>query len=152
MNNQEWELLGHAAVDSGQLLLIDPAYINSRWEMRDFEDVRAYQHKETLDTLQFRVDFGMYTDPIESYDGKSMNELIDTGEWEKMPYQPDNGALSYNTVSHTTLTPARGGQVGLGVAFSTGWGDGNYPVHVKRNTEGRIMQVLINFNDEGYDE
>jgi hypothetical protein len=35
---------------------------------------------------------------------------------------------------------------GLGVVVSTGWGDGSYPVFVKRKN-GRIAQVLIDFDE-----
>lgn len=141
-----WETLGHASVDSGQLLLIDPAYL-SRWEQKAFEDIRIYQHKQTGKTLQYGVDFQMYSDPLPQYDGKDMNELNRTGEWSRLPVPQDTG-LNYNAVSHTTLSPTRGGGVDLGVAFATGWGDGHYPVQVRRNSEGRIMQVLIDFDDD----
>lgn len=37
------------------------------------------------------------------------------------------------------------GQPGLGVTVSTGYGDGEYPVFVKRNSEGRIAEVKVKF-------
>jgi hypothetical protein len=40
------------------------------------------------------------------------------------------------------------GHVGLGVCVSTGYGDGVYPVEVKRNHEGRIAEVRIVFIEE----
>lgn len=143
----EWELLGHAAVDSGQLLLIDPAYIDRRWQYREFRDIRIYENKHTGDRLQYRVHFGNYQDPIARYGNLTMNELNETGDWFSVP-PPQATGLNYDSVTRTTLEKERGGQIDLGVAFSTGWGDGNYPVHVKRNEDGRIMQVLINFGDE----
>lgn len=138
-----WEVLGCAAVDSGQLLLIDPARL-SQWEQREFEDVRIYEHATTGQTLQYGVDFGHYTDKLPQYNGLDMNQLVASGEWEMQPVDPGAG-LSYNTVSHTTLNAGRGGQIDLGVAFSTGFGDGLYPVKVRRCDDGRIMQVLIDF-------
>jgi hypothetical protein len=42
--NGEWTQIGYVAVDSGQLLLCDPAYIDSEWvheEQDDFENPRA---------------------------------------------------------------------------------------------------------------
>ena len=39
-------------------------------------------------------------------------------------------------------------RTGLGVAVSTGYGDGVYPVEVKRNHEGRIAEVRIVFIEE----
>lgn len=74
------KLIGHVGVDSGQLLLCDPCYIDSQWVKEDFEDFRMYEHKTTQDRLQYLVDFNNYQTPIEKYDGKNMNELIATGE------------------------------------------------------------------------
>ena len=146
INPNNWEILGTAGVDSGQLLLIDPAYLNA-WEEQDFEDVRIYQHKATGARLQYQVDFGNYQDPIRTYDNQTMNQLRDSGEWEKVPYCPAGG-LGFNTVAHTTLSKSGGGEIGPGVAFQTGHGDGHYLVMVRRNENGRIMQVFIDFETE----
>lgn len=37
------------------------------------------------------------------------------------------------------------GHKGLGVSVSTGFGDGVYPVYVKRNSEGRIKEAKVVF-------
>ena len=37
------------------------------------------------------------------------------------------------------------GHPGLGVSVSTGYGDGCYPVYVKRNQEGRIAEAKVVF-------
>jgi hypothetical protein len=34
-----------------------------------------------------------------------------------------------------------------GVAVHTGWGDGSYPVYVQRDLSGRVLGVLIAFDD-----
>lgn len=34
----------------------------------------------------------------------------------------------------------------LGVCVRTGYGDGTYPVYVKKNSEGKVMRVLIKFD------
>jgi hypothetical protein len=39
----------------------------------------------------------------------------------------------------------KNGTRGLGVTVSTGYGDGCYPVFVKRNKEGRIAEVRVKF-------
>lgn len=44
------------------------------------------------------------------------------------------------------------GHAGLGVCVSTGYGDGTYPVYVRRNKEGRIMEAVIKFIDESDEE
>lgn len=51
------------------------------------------------------------------------------------------------------------GRSGLGVTVGTGWGDGVYDVVVQKDSSGRIMRVMIDFdppeeevwNNEGFD-
>ncbi len=38
------------------------------------------------------------------------------------------------------------GHEGLGITVSTGYGDGTYPVFVKRNSESRIIEVKVVFD------
>lgn len=40
------------------------------------------------------------------------------------------------------------GHPGLGVAVQTGYGDGTYPVYIRRNKEGRVMEVKAVFDEE----
>lgn len=40
------------------------------------------------------------------------------------------------------------GHEGAGVAFSTGWGDGLYPVYVTYSDEGRIASVEVRFIED----
>ena len=44
------------------------------------------------------------------------------------------------------------GHIGLGVAVSTGWGDGMYPVYVEYSEGGRIAKVEVVFIDEDDEE
>lgn len=37
------------------------------------------------------------------------------------------------------------GHAGLGVSVQTGYGDGTYPVFVKKNKEGRVMEAKVVF-------
>jgi hypothetical protein len=147
----EEKYIGSAAVDSGQLMICDPCYIDSQWEKEDFGDVRVYKHKETGDTLQYRKDFENFESFIPKY-GKTMNQLNETGEWEKMAMpKPENG-FSYNACCKATLdTPDRAGRLkfkmghdGAGVAFSTAWGDGYYPVF-KVFENGEFVGVTVKF-------
>lgn len=147
----EERYIGSAAVDSGQLMICDPCYIDSQWVNEDFEDVRIYKHKETGKTLQYRVDFENFATVIPEY-GKDMNALIDSGEWEKQPMpKPDNG-FSYNACCKATLeTEERAGRLkfklghdGAGVVFSTAWGDGYYPVF-KIYENGEFVGVTVKF-------
>ena len=46
----------------------------------------------------------------------------------------------------------KAGHPGLGVAVSTGYGDGCYPVFVKRDPNGRIAEVRVVFVSEEEDD
>jgi len=154
------KLIGHVAVDSGQLLLCDPCYIDSQWVKEDFEDFRTYQHKDTGNELTYRIDFGNYAEPIEAYGGKNMNELIETGEWEEVP--DTKGAVnpfSYNACAKATLSEDGHGELnfnlghaGVGVAFSTAFGDGMYPVVAHYHADGTLRSVEVLFQNEEDDE
>ena len=39
----------------------------------------------------------------------------------------------------------KAGHNGLGMVVSTGYGDGTYPVFIKRNDEGRISEIRVKF-------
>lgn len=153
------ELIGHVGVDSGQLMLCDPCYIDSEWQKEDFEDIRIYKHKETGDQLQYRVHFANYEEVIPKY-GKTMNELNATGEWTMEEKHDTKYPFSYNACSKATLSEDGHGQLkykmghpGVGVAFRTAFGDGMYPVVAHYMPDGTLRSVEVLFqNDEDDDE
>ena len=143
------KLIGYVGVDSGQLMLCDPCYIDSEWKKEDFDDVRVYRHKTTGDILQYRVDFPHYEAVIEEY-GKTMNELNASGEWEKENYHTPVNSFSYNACAKATLSEQGYGQLnynlghpGVGVAFSTAHGDGVYPVYATYDKYGLLLKVEV---------
>lgn len=145
------ELIGHVGVDSGQLMLCDPCYIDSEWEKEEFEDIRIYKHKETGDTLQYRVHFENYEQVIPKY-GKTMNQLNATGEWTRQEKHDTKYPFSYNACSKATLSEDGHGQLrykmgheGVGVAFRTAFGDGYYPVYAVYDDNGDLMKVEVQF-------
>jgi hypothetical protein len=148
------ELIGHVGVDSGQLLLCDPCYIDSEWKKEEFTDIRVYQHKTTKDTLTFGKDFAHYDDGIDKYGGKTMNELNSTEEWEEIDAPPAKESFSYNACTKATLSEEGFGQLnyklghpGVGVAFSTAFGDGVYPVYAVYDDLGVLTKVEVLFGD-----
>ena len=148
------ELIGHVGVDSGQLLLCDPCYIDSQWEVEDFADIRVHQHKDTKETLTFGKDFANYQEVIDKY-GKNMNDLLATGEWEDVERPPSQHPFSYNACANATLSKDGYGQLnynlghpGVGVAFSTAFGDGMYPVYANYDAEGTLKSVEVVFIDD----
>jgi hypothetical protein len=60
------------------------------------------------------------------------------------------GSYGYLGACGVTLGEQQAGTLGFAdaVAFSTGYGDGVYPVYAKYNDDGRISMVIIDFNGE----
>jgi hypothetical protein len=92
----------------------------------------------------FAVDSGqaMVGDPC-YLDGWKTNE---GEEWE---LEGKAGDYSYHGASAMTLS-ATAGVLGAGraVVFSTGYGDGLYPVYVKYDDNGRVVKVVIDFEGD----
>jgi cell division protein FtsB len=105
----EVALIGQVAVDSGQLMVTDPCYIDADWRREPFSVPGKVESTE--DTL-FNY----------SYDGACRAALNGEG----------HGQLAFEL-----------GHAGAGVAFSTAWGDGMYPVYAEKH-DGRIVRVYVN--------
>jgi len=90
------------------------------------------------------VDSGqiMLVDPcyIKDFDSDDYN-------WQEWVGNRHGTKFSYSSTCNVTIeSPAQGGQVGLGVATSSGWGDGTYPVYATIE-DGRVASVTIYFSD-----
>lgn len=149
----EKELIGHVGVDSGQLLLCDPCYIDSEWEKEDFRDLRVFKHKETGEELTYPLDFSNFQEIIPKY-GKNMNDLIATEDWKQIFDSSSKHPFSYNSCCKKTLSEKGHGQLdykmghpGVGVAFSTAFGDGVYPVYAIYGDDGFLVKVEVLFTD-----
>lgn len=145
--------LGSVSVDSGQLMITDPCYIDSTWTREPFQDVRHYRDTTTAATLTYPHDFQRYDQDLPAYSA-TVNDLLATGRLEPVPQETPTGGYtySYNGACQATLTPQAHGQLthrtgrpGAGVAFSSGWGDGTYPVYGTIR-DGRIIGVYIDMN------
>ena len=64
-------------------------------------------------------------------------------------YPKHKGKYSYLGACEATITKGYG-ELGMGsaVAFSTGYGDGLYPVYAEFNEDGRVAKVVIDFIGE----
>ena len=108
---KEPKIIGYVGVDSGQVIITDPCYIDSEWEVTNDESVLGVNKK-------------------------------------------DKGKYNYRGCAYATLTsPNSGGQLnfskghaGAGVASSTGWGDGLYPVTAYYDKDDRVKELRIKFN------
>jgi hypothetical protein len=147
--NVEVQYLGTVGVDSGQLLLTDPCYIDGEWEDEPFVTNRIYEDSETGTIIRWNVDFIRYDEPLAPYD-QTPEKLIANGRLVKIPMPvPDKFPYSYNGACQATLSAGFGeltyssGHAGAGVAFATGWGDGFYNVFGEKH-DGRIVRVYVN--------
>ena len=72
-----------------------------------------------------------------------------TNENDEWNLEGKVGEYSYQGASATTLAN-NFGQIGFAdaVVFSTGYGDGLYPVYVQMNEDGRVSKVVIDFEGD----
>lgn len=137
-----WKQIGVVGVDSGQLLVCDPCYIDGEWKDEDFE-----MPEEEIVYPDGKVE------PIIRC-SKKWFELIDrinSGKLKLMEgkQKPAKYNFSYNACAKKTLGNDDDGQLnfemghaGVGVVFRSGFGDGVYPVYA-REEDGRVAEVRI---------
>jgi len=167
--------LGVAYVDSGQLLICDPCYINNEYLVdkktghKNYSNHPVYKHKDgslwqfcylKKSKIKNVNPFpGTYESIILKYK-KNPNQLIKSGEFRKtnMSLFPNmrKGEFSYDSICDITSSKNHGGQLnfayglgGVGVAFSTGMGDGTYDVYAEliklKDWGERVKKVYIEF-------
>lgn len=145
------KLIGRVGVDSGQLLVCDPAYIEPEWKVEEFKDVRSYRHILSEKVFVFLKDFMRYDDII--LDGKSMNDLLREGAAEEV-FELINNSFSYAGCCSVSHSENQGGSLnyrlgheGVGVVFSSGYGDGFYPIYAFYDKNGKIVKIEINLDE-----
>jgi len=145
--DQEWVKIGVVGVDSGQLLICDPVYIDAQWTRDD--------NPKFVSTLIYP-------------NGTRKNIKIGSPEWwsnidainqgiikvETRQCEP-NGRFSYGACCKVSSLEQMSGQLyyakdraGIGVAFSSGFGDGLYNVYARFEDYGdrggkRVAEVRI---------
>mgnify|MGYP003118646553 CR=1 FL=1 len=150
--------LGRVGVDSGQLMITDPCYLKD-FVSNEYIDIRRYKNKNTGEVLEYghtkgEHDFTSYNDIIPKHN-KSMNDLLASGEWEKLPHpHVDDNSYSYMGACMVNDKDRIGGELNrrLGVTFTSGYGDGVYDVYAYVvDTKGfgtRVSKVEIILIDE----
>jgi hypothetical protein len=109
--------LGDVAVDSGQLMVTDPCYIDQEWKSMDVDGGNDSKPGASRPDIAHHQD----TLPPYSYNG-AMRATLGNGY----------GELAFQL-----------GHAGAGVVFGTAWGDGMYPVYGEMH-DGRIVRVYVN--------
>jgi hypothetical protein len=102
--NLSRKLIGYVGVDSGQIMVCDPCYIDSSWEKKDWAS---------------------------------------SGDFKKK-CKENKDKFNYLGACHVTLSKELAGQCGLGVATSSGYGDGTYPVYVTYR-DRRVKKIEVVF-------
>lgn len=143
--------MGSVGVDSGKLMITDPAYVDSEWRDEPYEHDRIYRDARDGSLIVWGEDFLRYNEELEPY-GKTPNELIESGRLVQLPPppKPDTFNYSYNGACQATESEEGYGELryqlghtGAAVVFGSGWGDGFYPVFAEKHN-GRIMRVYVN--------
>jgi len=140
MKKDDWKQIGVVGVDSGQLMVCDPCYIDSQWKKEFFKIP-----KENVIYPDGKIE------PIVRCSKRwfELIEDINSGKL-KLESKPVNAKynFSYNACAQKTRLNNDGqlnfsaGHPGVGVVFSSGFGDGEYPVYAKFKN-GRVSEVKI---------
>lgn len=138
--------IGVVGVDSGQVIICDPCYIDSHWKNEELEPSPAIiefpdGHTEEVICLS-----------------KRWFELVDRVNTGELKMIQENGFanaknnFSYPACAEKTLNEGYGqlnyelGHAGIGVAATSGYGDGCYSVYAKIvKSTGRIKELRIVF-------
>ncbi|MEQ7011386.1 hypothetical protein ABN028_35010 [Actinopolymorpha sp. B17G11] len=151
----EVKYLGVARVDSGQLMITDPCYIQEKWLDEPFDGVHRYRDTQTGATVAWDPHEVRYTEPVEPY-GQTVPALVEAGRLVELPPPPppEEFHYSYDGACQATLSKDGFGQLvfgnghaGAGVVFQSGWGDGYYGVYGEKH-DGRIVRVYVNCGAE----
>lgn len=141
--------LGDVGVDSGQLLITDPCYLENEWLPARLEGAEIYVDPLKNTIYQVGRDFTDYDETLPSYE-KTVRELIESGTLVKREIEDsDLYEYSYEGVCKAVFGSGYGelayrrGHQGAGVAFATAFGDGLYPIYGEKH-DGRIVRVYVN--------
>ncbi|MGG1659425.1 hypothetical protein [Brevibacillus sp. NRS-1366] len=165
----ERKLLGQVGVDSGQMVIIDPCYIESEWQGKESVLGVDFWGQGQEKILSLLKGDGIHVERIGgkcrvmTNDAEAMIKRIkflSEDIKQKVMAVPYTDS-TYDKVCDITLTEDQGGQLnykmghaGLGVAFNSGLGDGTYNVYATyKDIEGwgrRIVKVEIELLDDEY--
>lgn len=104
-------------------------------------------NKTLLDDLTYVGSFAVDSGQAMVGDPCYLNDW-DTNRNEKWDIENKEGEYSYHGASATTLK-SNHGELGnaRSVVFSTGYGDGLYPVYALMNDDNRVSMIVIDFEN-----
>lgn len=101
-----------------------------------------------IEDLEIVGNFGVDSGQAMVGDPCYLSEWKDN-EGEEWSLEGKVGHYSYQGASATTVYDSAGVLGGgKAVVFSTGFGDGVYPVYAQFDTDGRCLKVVIDFNGD----
>ena len=161
--NDEFEPIGEVRISSGQLMLCDPANVKNEWieerpaapMLLDLDGNKFYCTCHGPAPAEDAVPFDNYNDILPCY-GDTVNNLVKAGLILKPAKRDRRTEFSYvgccksTFRMHAGLLHFKDGTPGIGVALSLGGGhiEESCPVHVRRDTDGRIIEVRILMNQQ----
>ena len=133
----KWVRLGEVGVDSGQLVVCDPCYIDSEWEQKDVEFASLlYDNKlkKYITSPNKMLDKGINWES-KYKKGLTYNQALQSGrlteerakETHEFNYDGCCRATCQDDIQGGQLNYEKG-HAGVGVAFASGLGDGCYEV------------------------
>src|SRR5699024_4875352 len=147
--------MGSVGVDSGKLMITDPAYVDSEWRDVSCEYDRIDRDARAGSLIVWGEDCLRYNEELELY-GKTQTELIESGWRVQLPPPPNADTFNYSYCGACQATESEEGygelryqlgHTGAAVVCGSGWGDGFYPVFADKNN-GRIMRVYVMTGDD----
>lgn len=156
------ELVGHVGVDTGKLLIADPDYVESLW-VRDTEPPGHPLYALTPEGKKkfpnapapqaWPFPWGNYDDPSPHHSGLSMNDMREQGLVMEVDRDP-TGEFSLNGACLAVDKERTGSlknDIGRSIGFvtSTGYGDGVYPIYIRKDQKtGRVAELVIKFMED----
>jgi hypothetical protein len=159
------ELIGQVGVDSGQLMIIDPCYIDGEWESKGKVIGVQFWGQGQDEVAELLRECGEAVEELNGTyrimtDNTTDTELIEnkirmfSEDIQKIVLSSIITTSTYNQTCDITAGEKQGGQLnyrmghaGLGVVFSSGLGDGIYDVYATYKDLGdwgeRITKVEI---------
>lgn len=158
IQEEDWVQVGVVGVDSGQLAILDPTYIDSEW-VRDGDGADWQVQYWGRDEAKLKPEFGpspikcKNADEAKKLDARIKQHAKDNNitavTWLQSGSTYDKcAALTMTDKGHGQLN-YRAGHKGLGVVASSGYGDGTYPVYARRNAEGVIVELRVMLDEDG---
>jgi len=153
--------IGIVGVDSGQLMVCDPAYIDGEWAEEEVNYQDKWIDTRTNEAVISPRKLEGKTFESEYKDGMTYNEAIAKGFLERLPEEIVAGKFSYDGCCRSKRDKRyaqlnyKMGHPGVGVVFDSGFGDESYGVFATIKDFGemgkRVVKVEIIMDDDELD-